>query len=136
MNVFQATGLIVLGILFAWTSWGILTDRPRMTSGLFWLSIWSTAGYALLHPETLTHAAHLLGIDRGADLVSYLTTLALLLGFFLVYRGYRSIQSQLTVIVREIALLKNELQEHAPPTNRSSPPVQNCHDAPPGSRTE
>lgn len=108
MNGFQLIGLAIIGILVAWSVNSIVTERSRLASSFVWLLIWASAGYALMYPDSLTKAARFLGIDRGADLLSYLTTLALIIGFFLIYRSYRSIQSQMTLLVREIAFLKAE----------------------------
>jgi hypothetical protein len=60
--------------------------------------------YFVWFPDQLTLVANRLGIGRGADLVSYLSTLVLLL--FIVGNSIRArrIERQLTLLSRHIAL--------------------------------
>ena len=46
----------------------------------------------------------MLGIGRGADLVIYLVAIAFLVSVFYFYHKYRQLSSELTEVVRSIAL--------------------------------
>lgn len=61
---------------------------------------------AVLYPPATTWIANRLGVGRGVDLAFYV---AFLLLFFLAsvfYARYKELQRSLTIIVREIAVLK------------------------------
>lgn len=61
---------------------------------------------AVIYPETTTWIANRLGVGRGVDLAFYV---AFLLLFFLAsvfYARYKELQRSMTIIVREIAILK------------------------------
>lgn len=61
---------------------------------------------AVIYPEATTWIANRLGVGRGVDLAFYV---AFLLLFFLAsvfYSRYKELQRSMTIIVREIAILK------------------------------
>ncbi len=105
MNVFQLLGssLLLLAILVT----AVAAFRRRIAWGpaLFWLALWLAATAAILAPELTVVVARFLGIDRGADLVFYCAILAMLGGFFLTYLKLRRIEKDITVLVRQMAIL-------------------------------
>ncbi|HLF56769.1 MAG TPA: DUF2304 domain-containing protein [Thermoanaerobaculia bacterium] len=56
-------------------------------------------------PELSDRVANLVGVDRGADLMLYFSTMALLFLCFNLYLRQRQIQSELVRLARELALL-------------------------------
>ena len=104
MTSFQLIAFVVLGVSFAITL--VLTVRrtiaPRV--GFAWGLLWIAAAVAIAKPEITVVIAQALGIGRGTDLVLYVAILAMVFGFFAVYVRMRKIESDLTKIVRELAI--------------------------------
>jgi len=123
MNGFQVLALIVLAPACAWTLYVGLREHSRK---VFFVSL--TLGSALffvLRPDAATRVANLLGIGRGADLVFYLTTLAVLRCYYLILSIERKIRIQITELTRTIALL--QVSSSAPTGSReqASPELEN-----------
>ena len=71
---------------------------------LFWVAFWLMAGVAVMLPQTTSTVANLVGVGRGADLVIYVSLLAL---FYLVFRVFvkiEEVEREITRLVRAIAL--------------------------------
>lgn len=104
MTSFQWIAFAVLGISFSITL--TLTVRrviaPRV--GLAWGLLWIAAAVAIAKPELTAAVARALGIGRGTDLVLYFAILFMIFGFFAVYVRLRRIESDLTRVVRELAI--------------------------------
>ena len=104
MTSFQWIAFVILGISFTLTL--TLTVRrviaPRV--GFAWAMLWVAAAVAIARPELTAMVARALGIGRGTDLVLYVAILAMVFGFFAVYVRMRRIESDLTKIVRELAI--------------------------------
>jgi hypothetical protein len=104
MNAFQIFALITLGLACIWTLYaGVRHGRP--TQFLLTLVL-ATALLFILRPDLATIVARFLGIGRGADLVSYLTALAVLGCYSLIFAFERRIRIQLTELSRAIALIQ------------------------------
>jgi hypothetical protein len=110
MTPFQIVGLSLLALLALATCLGLMRGRQRWSS-LAWLVVWVGAGVALYRPNLTRDAARLVGIDRGADLVSYLTTLLLLVVIFLMTIRMRRFEGYVTQLTRELALTRAELSQ-------------------------
>jgi hypothetical protein len=113
LTSFQWIAFVVLGISFVITL--TLTVRrgiaPRV--GFAWGMLWIAAAVAIARPELTATIARALGIGRGTDLVLYVAILAMVFGFFAVYVRMRRIESDLTKIVRELAIRNaDEPEEH------------------------
>jgi hypothetical protein len=101
---FQWIAFVILGVSFAVTL--TLTVRRVITPrvGFAWGLLWIAAAVAIAKPELTATVARLLGIGRGTDLVLYFAILFMIFGFFAVYVRLRRIESDLTKIVRELAI--------------------------------
>lgn len=119
MNLFQVIGLIVCASFAVSTLLTVSRGRIGPGAGLGWLLLWLAAGLAIAWPETTVLVARLLGISRGADLVFYVAILGMIVGFFSVYLRLRRIESNVTSLVRRIAvdeaLADGPLEERPPP---------------------
>jgi len=62
------------------------------------------AFFAIFH-KLADRVAAFVGVDRGADLMVYLSIMALLFLSFNLYLRQKQLQSELAVVVRELALL-------------------------------
>lgn len=111
MTTFQWIAFVVLAVPFAITV--TLTVRRTITPrvGLAWGLLWIAAAVLIARPELTAVVARALGIGRGTDLVFYFAILGMVFGFFTVYVRMRRIESDLTKIVRELALRSPEAPE-------------------------
>lgn len=123
LNYFQVFSLLVLVVLIA----RVLAAHRRRSVGrgptILWTSLFTAASIAILYPDLTIVVANFLGIQRGADLVLYLSVLGMFFGFFLVYTRLRRLESHITSITRELAL-------------RSVDSAAALDDAPGGGRTD
>ncbi|HYC90139.1 MAG TPA: DUF2304 domain-containing protein [Thermoanaerobaculia bacterium] len=104
MTSFQWIAFAILGVSFAVTL--ALTVRRVITPrvGFAWGLLWIAAAVAIARPELTATIANALGIGRGTDLVLYFAILFMIFGFFAVYVRLRRIESDMTKIVRELAI--------------------------------
>jgi small membrane protein len=85
---------------------------------LLWLLLWCGASIIVLFPDTTMVAARTFGIGRGADLVLYVSVIAL---FYLIFR----MQVQLEQISREITRIVRTIALNGPAggASRNDPPA-------------
>ncbi len=104
MMPFQIGAILVLALVSAFTVRAMARHRLTPLAGTLWLALWLTGAIAIAWPDVTVRVARMVGIARGADLVSYLSILAMLFGFFVVNVRMRRIESQITRLARELAL--------------------------------
>ncbi len=122
MNSFQVIAIALLGLLVAICVVAMRRGRFSRKECFLWCSLWGLAGAATLWPDMTSRIANLAGIGRGADLVSYCGIVVMLVGFWLVYLHLRRMRLEITVLVRELALLEAErrvLSAEPPPNSES-----------------
>jgi len=76
---------------------------------LFWILFWISAGFVALLPQTADTLARIVGVGRGADVIVYLSLIAV---FYLIFRLYvhiDSLENEITRLVRKLSL--DELDE-------------------------
>lgn len=105
MTTFQLIGMSLCGILVAIAAYRAVRKRDERLGQLGWLLVFSAGFAAFVDPDMTRKVAASLGVTRGADLVSYLTTLALLFFAFWLQGRLRHIERNLTIVAREIAVL-------------------------------
>jgi hypothetical protein len=74
-----------------------------------------TGGWAVLFPEQTDVIANYVGVGRGADLVTYLFEITAMFVLIHYYTKFVELQRQLTELVREMALLRADLERDRPP---------------------
>ena len=79
--------------------------RHQAIRRVFMLLFMVAAASSVFFPLAWTWVANLFGIGRGADLLLYLLVLFFVGFVATTYRRFREIESQLTSLAREIALL-------------------------------
>ena len=104
MTSFQIGATLVLMFFAAITVALMVRRRLAARVAFFWVLLWVAAAVAILRPGITVWVAHALGIARGADLVFYLAILGMFIGFFTGYLRMRRLESEITRIVREIAI--------------------------------
>lgn len=85
----------------------------KMTLGMlsFWILVWIAVLLISIFPESTNSLATLTGIGRGLD---FILILGLIGAYYLVFKMYNMIENmeqEITELVREIALQKEELKE-------------------------
>lgn len=111
MSLFQILTLPLAGFLFARSIFRLFRgDQPR-TVLVFSAAIWLAAGVAIYRPELTIRVAAVLGIGRGADLILYVLVISYLLSLWYVYNRFRKLESQLTEIVRYLAVRDATINE-------------------------
>lgn len=63
-----------------------------------------TGIFFILFPDTTTVIAHLMGVDRGADMIFYLYIVSSLIAILHFYSKLRSLQAHLTLLMRGEAI--------------------------------
>ena len=102
--------LLVLSILSI--TWYFLashgSSRSNAAKKIMLLGFVLLAVVAVLFPDLLTSAAHLLGVGRGADLLLYLWFTISVLLILALYLRLMRLQDQLTELVRQLAIHEHE----------------------------
>ena len=104
MTVFQIAAFILLGLALAATVTLAVRNRIAGRVAFAWSLLWIAAIVAIARPQLTVTVANALGIARGADLVFYLAILGMLVGFFAVFVRMRRFETEMTRVVRELAL--------------------------------
>ncbi len=74
------------------------------------IAMLGVAGFFVVVPEATNRLAHAVGVGRGADLVTYLVELALFFIIIHYYTLFVDLDARVTTLVREIALLRAEIE--------------------------
>lgn len=74
-----------------------------------------TGVWAVLFPAQTDVVANYVGVGRGADLITYLFEITAMFVLIHYYTKFVELQRQLTDLVREMAILRGELDRDRPP---------------------
>ena len=105
MTAFQVILMLTFGGLLTGTAVAWRKAWASKPVLMAWGGLWLIALAAICWPDATTRVATMLGTRRGADLLLYCTTVALLGGFFMMYVRLRRVRSDLTVLTRQFALM-------------------------------
>lgn len=112
--------LLLLGL--AAVGWLVFLRRNRMPFHIITVFALLVAGaIAVVVPETTDEVAHFVGVGRGADLVTYISIIAVLFVLVHYYAKFVALQRNVTEITRELAIMRAEVDRVAP---RISPAVR------------
>ncbi len=101
--------LIILVILTLWIYMSRL--RSRLADRCIVL-VAAVAGIALIaFPDVIIAIAHRVGVGRGVDLVIYLCLIGLAFTNLFSFSRVRSVEVQITVIVRELAISQAQQEQ-------------------------
>jgi len=108
--VFQICAVVVIAVASVFLLRGGGARKQALRRVLMLLFILAAAS-SVFFPQAWTWVANLLGIGRGADLLLYLLVL-IFIGFVAsTYRRFRQLETSLTTVARELALLKAQHKE-------------------------
>ena len=108
MEIIQIFALIFATFAMFKVVWKLRDNEINRESAVFWIFIWVLVILIVVFPGTMGYLATLTGVERGVDVIIYV---AIIILFYLVYRIYikmENIEREITLIVREIAVLKRE----------------------------
>jgi len=111
LSLYQIIGSIIglIAIILA-----ILRFREgKITIGMLslWILIWTGVIYVSLNPEVTSAFAAAAGIGRGLDVVLILGLFGCYYLIFKVYTMIESMEKEITDLVRELALQREDLKE-------------------------
>lgn len=121
MTTFQIAAFVLLGLALAATVTLAARHRIPRRVGVAWSLLWIAAIIAIARPQLTVTLANAIGIARGADLVFYLAILGMLVGFFALFVRMRRFESEMTRIVRELALRAPKEPDAAGDVDRTTP---------------
>lgn len=116
LTSFQSIALIIAAVVLAATLAAAASHAVDWRTAFAWGALWIVAGVAILRPSITVAVAHALGIGRGADLVFYCGILGMLFGFFFVYVRIKRLESEITRLVRTLAI--RDAEEHRDAASR------------------
>lgn len=127
MTFFQLVAIPLVALLFLRSAAKFVRGNgPRRVAGLTAI-LWLAAGVTIFQPEVTNRFARFVGIGRGADLVLYLVTLSFLASLVYFYHKFRTLNSNVTEIVRFLAIQKVDTQwprqAGSPETSRGTSPA-------------
>lgn len=117
---------IVLVVAVAAIGWMLLRSpggaRHQAGRRLVTLAFVLFAIVAILTPSLTTHAAHLVGVGRGADLLLYALVVAFLASLLSEFRRNARLERQITRLARRVALDAAPDPDSVPPTGSPTAP--------------
>ncbi len=107
-NWFQAMLLVGVGLMIGGCIAGMARRWITLREGCVGMLVSLAAAVATIWPELTMKLANALGIGRGADLIFYCAVLAMLIGFWMTYIRLRHLRREITLLVRQIAIMEAE----------------------------
>jgi hypothetical protein len=106
---------IVLLAALAAIGWFVFLKRNRIPVHIVTVfGMLAIGGAAVLFPEQTDVVANFVGVGRGVDLITYLIEVTVLFVLIHYYTKFVELQRQLTDVVRELAILRAEVDRVAP----------------------
>jgi small membrane protein len=98
--------LLLIIIFFALTRVFLRFREKNISvkSAFFWIIVWSLSAIGILLPATTSSLAHLVGVGRGVDVVTYISLFLLFYLTFRIYVMLEEIRRDITSIIRQIAI--------------------------------
>ena len=114
--------ILLLGGLGA-VGWFVFRRRNRLPFHILTVFILLVAGaLAVVFPESTNDIAHMVGVGRGADMITYIAIVAVMFVLVHYYTKFVELQQQVTQLTRELAILRTEVERVAP-APASAPPA-------------
>jgi hypothetical protein len=122
--LFQILALALLALLIIRGVLRLMRGaQPRRTI-LASIAVYAAAALAIQRPDITMLLAHKLGIGRGADLVLYVFVIAFIFSMFYVFNQFVELRSEITALVRQLAIRDAEKQDQKPSGEDAVPPPE------------
>jgi hypothetical protein len=105
MTAFQVLLIVALAALLVGTVAALVRGVASRGVLAAWTALWAAGLAAAIWPDATTSIANALGIERGKDLLLYCTTVAVFVGFFMLYVRLRRVRRDLTIVSRRMAMI-------------------------------
>ncbi len=106
MTTFQIIGVATTVLMAAVTAAGLARRRRQVGVRVVLFFTWLLAAAAILRPDVSMRLANAVGIGRGTDFLLYVSILASIAILFMIYFRFVTLESQLTQVVRHLAILE------------------------------
>jgi len=116
--IFQVLLIVIFGTGFVLSLVALVRGAASPFVGLLGALLSITATLAAVWPDATTRIARWLGIGLGKDLLLYCSIVLMLVGFFMTYTRMRRLRRELTLLVRQLAILSAEDADAAHPSGR------------------
>jgi hypothetical protein len=83
-----------------------LGSRSRALRSLMLFTFPSLVGFSIIFPSIWQSMADIIGIDRGVDLLLYVTVLTLITYIGYSFSKFRYLEKRVATLVKEIALIR------------------------------
>ena len=97
---------LLIVLLFVFVLLYLARFRSRLFDRLIVVFVAGLGALMIIFPSLANTFAHLLGVIRGADLITYLGLSGLIFLWLLLYIRMRDLNVQLTMLARSIAISK------------------------------
>jgi small membrane protein len=115
IRILLLAGLAAIG-------WLVFLRRNRLPVHIVLVfALLAIAGIAVVFPDVTQDVAAAVGVGRGADLVTYLVEIGTLFVLIHYFTKFVELERRLTQTVRELAILRAEIERALPPA-RGAPP--------------
>ena len=116
IRILLLTGLAAIG-------WLVFLRRNKMPFHIVTVFGLLVAGaVAVVAPNVTDDVAKLVGVGRGADLVTYISIVAILFVLVHYYTKFVELQRNLTQLAREMAILRADLENATRAAGAAAPP--------------
>jgi hypothetical protein len=106
--------VLLLGAL-AFVGYRFFLRRQKLPIHIVILfGILAVGAFFFVFPDLTNQIAHFVGVGRGVDLINYVVDIAVFFVLVLYYTKFVELESQVTHLVREIAILRVERNAHHP----------------------
>jgi hypothetical protein len=117
IRILLLSGLAAIG-------WLVFLRRTRLPFHIVIVfAVLAVAGLAVIFPDLTAEAAQLVGVGRGVDLVTYLVEIGTLFVLMHYYTKFVELERRMTELVREVAILRAELDRATSSATSAAPGV-------------
>jgi small membrane protein len=116
IRVLLLAGIVAIG-------WFVFLRRNRLPFHIVTVfGLLALGAIAVISPDFTDRIAAMVGVGRGADLVTYLSIVGVLFVLVHYYAKFVELQRNLTQVTRELAILRAEVEQGRPPPGPPSAP--------------
>lgn len=118
IRILLLTGLAAIG-------WFVFLRRNKLPFHIVMVfGLLAAGAVAVVMPETTQQVAEFVGVGRGADLVMYVSIVAILFVLIRYYAKFVELQRDVTQLTRELAIMRAEVHHEASRPVAAAPAVR------------
>ncbi len=105
-------GTIII-IILIWNIFSLKKGAIKLRRFFIIFVFWLSVLLAVIFPEETNRIAKFFNITRGADFFIYISIIVIFYALFRIYEKIEKIESNITKIVREFALLQKKIEDQS-----------------------